>query len=526
MFRPGMRKEHTCVRLRIGRAILPAAVLLSLLIGMGWSQPARPEIRARLQFARPADLDPVYNTRAADYFVYVNIFSHLVRWKPGGTDLEPDLAERWTASPDGRVWTFSLRKGVLFHKGYGELTAQDVKFTLDRFLDQSLVIPNAAHWEDVEKIEAVDRYTVRFTLRKPSAIFAASPIASRSAMIVSRRAVLERGREFSRDPIGTGPFIFQQWTSADEIVLTANDQYFRGAPKIARIVFIPILEEAVAVAALERGEIHAMWTRGSVEAEGLLRANRNITVEVGRRIGSVRFLAINPQYAPLANRQVRQALAYAINKKELELASGGQLRAMSQLLPDLPWLRAAAQAGAFPVYPYDPARAKQLLATSRQSPLRVTLTFPLSSPVPLIAEILAEQFRRVGIDVQMAGLEQRAWNSRWRAAQFELTPASLGSGPDPDETARDLLHTANFPPGGNAFRYDSADPLIEAATRERDPERRQKIYIALMKQVLTDLPYIPLGHDNITAAWRAPIRRMITGIDNDFQAFTIEVAGP
>jgi peptide/nickel transport system substrate-binding protein len=512
------------MRLGIGRAAL-AAALLSVTVGMGSAQSARPEIRARLQFARPADLDPVYNTRAADYFVYVNIFSQLVRWKPGGTELEPDLAERWTASPDGRVWTFYLRKGVQFHKGYGELTAQDVKFTLDRFMDQSGGIPNAAHWSDVEKIEAVDRYTIRFTLRKPSAIFAASPIASRSAMIVSQRAVLERGRDFSRNPIGTGPFIFQQWTSADEIVLTANDQYFRGSPKVARIVFVPILDEGVAVAALERGEIHAMWTRGSVEAESLLRANRNVTVEVVSRIGSVRFLAINPRYAPLADRRVRLALAYAINKKELELASGGQLRTTYQPLPDLPWLRAAAQAGAFPVYPNDPARAKQLLASSGYSPLRVTLTFSLSSPVPLIAEILAEQFRRVGIDVRMEGVEQRAWNTRWRASQFELTPASLGSGPDPDETARDLLHTANFPPGGNAFRYDRADMLIDDATREQDPVRRRRIYIALMKQVMTDLPYIPLANDNLTAAWRAPIKRMITGIDNDFQAFTIEVAG-
>jgi peptide/nickel transport system substrate-binding protein len=512
------------MRLGIGWAVL-AAVLLWLSAGMGSAQPARPEIRVRLQFARAADLDPVYNTRAADYFVYINIFSHLVRWKPGGSELEPDLAERWTASPDGRVWTFYLRKGVQFHKGYGELTAQDVKFSLDRFLDKSAGIPNAAHWSEVEKIEAADRYTVRFTLRKPSAIFAASPVASRSAMIVSQRAVLERGRDFSRNPIGTGPFIFQQWTSADEIVLTANNQYFRGSPKVARIVFVPILDEAVAVAALQRGEINAMWTRGSVEAEKLLRADRTVTVEVVSRIGAVRFLAINPRYAPLADRRVRLALAYAINKKELELASGGQFHASFQPLPDLPWLRAAALAGAFPVYPYDPARAKQLLASSGHNPLRVALTFSLSSPVPLIAEILGEQFRRVGIDAQMEGLEQRAWNTRWRASQFELTPASLGSGPDPDETARDLLHTENFPPGGNAFRYDRADALIDEATREQDPAQRRRIYITLMKQVMTDLPYVPLANDNLTAAWRAPIKRMITGIDNDFQAFTIEPEG-
>jgi peptide/nickel transport system substrate-binding protein len=248
-----------------------------------------------------------------------------------------------------------------------------------------------------------------------------------------------------------------------------------------------------------------------------------LSVEVVRRPGLLRVLSINPQYRPLADVRVRQALAFAINKKELELASGGQMVATSHLLPNLPWLQQAAMAGRFPVYNNDPAHAKKLLADAGQAQLKVTLLFQMESPSPIIAQVLAEQFRRVGIDVTLDGLEQRAWGDRQRNAQFQVTTLGIGRGADPDEMARELLHTSNFPPGNNSFRYDRADALIAAGARERDPAKRQQIYIDLMKQVLADLPYIPLVNDNLIAAWRAPIRKMVTGIDNDFPAFTIEV---
>lgn len=489
------------------------------------AQPPRPDVRVRLQFARAVDLDPANNTRASDYFVYCNIFSHLVRYRPGGTELEPDLAERWQASSGGRVWTFRLRRGVQFHGGYGEATAHDVKFTFERILDPAANSPAAGDFSIINRIAVLDPYTVQFTLREPSLVFDGNQMASRSAMIVSRRAVLERGKAFSRSPIGTGPFVFAQWTPADELVVEANDRYFRGPPRVARITFVPIAEETVAVAALERGEIHAMWTRGSVEAERLLRANTSIAAEVVRRRNAVRFLGLNPQVTAFADVRVRRALAHAINKRELALASAGQLTPADHLLPDLPYLQAAGRAGKFPIYAYDPARAKRLLADAGYPGLRTTLTFPLSSPGPLVAQVIAEQLRRVGVEVHLEGLEQVAWNRRWRQVQFQMTLISFGRGIDPDQHAREILHSSGFPPGRNTARYDAADRLIEAASVEPDPQRRQALYVQLLRQVMTDLPYIPLANEAFIAAWRAPIRRVVSGINNEFYGFTIETGG-
>ncbi len=138
-------------------------------------QPARPHIRVRAQFDRPRDLDPIYHTAAPEY---------------------------------------------------GEMTAQDVKFTFERFTDKALAGPYAGDWANVRTIEAVDRYTVRFTLHEPNFVSLANPFAGRSAVIVSRKAVLEKGKGFSRDPIGTGPFAFESWNSADEVTVAAHDRYF------------------------------------------------------------------------------------------------------------------------------------------------------------------------------------------------------------------------------------------------------------------------------------------------------------
>ena len=508
--------------------MLICVLLLASIAGLpprAEGQQAR-EIRVRMQFSGPRSLDPVYNTRAADYFTYSNIFNNLVRWKPGGTELEADLAERWEISADGRIYTFYLRRGIQFHKNYGEVTAEDAKFSFDRFSDPKVATPNAGDWKNVERIEVVDRYTVRITLRERAFTFITNQITSRPAAILSKRAVEEKGDRFARDPIGTGPFVFESWSAADEITLVANPRYFRGAPRLAKVTFVPILEEAVAVAALERGQIHVMWTRGSPDAIEVLRRNRDIRTQVVARVASVRALGFNPSYAPLRDVRVRHALAHAVNKNDIAIATGALLAPAEHPLPRTPWLFEAQQRGAFPIYRYDPQRARQLLAEAGAPNLRLVLSYPLRSPDGTMTQVLAEQWRRVGVDTVLEGIEQRAWDTRRSQGQYQVTTIGIGRGPDPDELARDLFHSSNFPPGENVGYYDKADGLIDAGARERNPDLRQRIYIAFLKQAMTDLPVLPLAYDAYLAAWRAPVSSMAHGINNDFAADTIVLGGP
>src|SRR6185295_13865580 len=163
--------------------------------------------------------------------------------KPGSASLEalePDLAERWEHTPDGLVWTFTLRKGVKFHGDWGELTADDVVFSLQRAAN-SQTSSFAADYASFDKVEAVDPSTVRITLKQPIPSLLGLVTNYHGGNIVSRKAVEALGADFRLKPVGTGPFAFQDYKPNESVTLVANPKYFRGAPKIDRIVyrFIP-----------------------------------------------------------------------------------------------------------------------------------------------------------------------------------------------------------------------------------------------------------------------------------------------
>jgi ABC-type transport system substrate-binding protein len=264
-----------------------------------------------------------------------------------------------------------------------------------------------------------------------------------------------------------------------------------------------------------------MWTRGSPDAVKILGANPSIKTDVVVRVASVRVLGLNPNYAPLRDIRVRQALAHALNKKDISVATGGQLAPAEQPLARLPWLLEAQAAGAFPIYPYDPDRARRLLEQAGYPHLRIVFTHAIESPTNTIAQVVAEQWRRVGVDVVLEPLEHGTWQDRTHKGQYQVTHLGIGRGPDPDELARDLFHTSNFPPGNNLGFYEKADGLIDAGARERNATLRRRIYVALVKQAMTDLPFLPLAYDAYVAAYRAPIKSMVHGINNDFAADTI-----
>ena len=173
---------------------------------------ARPMIVISASSADVATLDPDRATNFGDLGVVSEIFNGLVRFTPGSADpnaVEPDLAIDWQASADKTVWTFHLRKGVQFHGGYGEMKADDVVFSVRRAADpkQSSF---AADFAVIDKVEALDDYTVRFTLKHPSAAFLGLVANYHGGSVLSKAAVEKLGKKFGQAPIGTGPFVFTQ----------------------------------------------------------------------------------------------------------------------------------------------------------------------------------------------------------------------------------------------------------------------------------------------------------------------------
>ena len=162
--------------------------------------------------AEGVSLDPAKTTTMEDYAVMENIYSSLFRFKPDTYDLRSDLATDYQVSADGKTYTFKLRQGVQWHKGFGEFTAEDVEFTVNRIKNPETKSPYAKNFADLLKMEVVNKYEVRMHLKDPDATFLQRFTVTRPSggLIVSKKAVTQMGENYSKQPIGTGPFVFSE----------------------------------------------------------------------------------------------------------------------------------------------------------------------------------------------------------------------------------------------------------------------------------------------------------------------------
>src|SRR6185312_14748751 len=257
-----VRAGNFCRMLRAVRAVRTIVGLLLGAAALAGCAPGKPLNDAPVLVGRGSDaiaLDPARITDAESSEVTEQIFDHLVRYKPASTEIEPSLAESWEQSPDGRVWTFHLRKNVRFHDGT-PFDAESVVFSFDRQRDPHHPYhqEDFTYWENnfrnIQSVEAVDDHTVRITIERPYAPFL-SNLAMFPVSIVSPAAVRKWGPEFARHPVGTGPFRFVEWSPGERIMLAANPSYWGGAPKIQHLVFVAIRDPRQRLVALEGGAI-------------------------------------------------------------------------------------------------------------------------------------------------------------------------------------------------------------------------------------------------------------------------------
>ncbi len=204
-------------------------------------------------------LDPAQAVTISDFRILINIYDGLLHYKDGSLDVEPGLAEAWDVSPDGKTYTFSLRKGVKFHDGT-DFDADAVKFNFDRVLDANHPFHNTGPFPfvftlgPIEKVEVLDPYKVVLVYKEPYApglTMLAGAIGGLAG--ISPAAVKKFGKDFSRNGGGAGPFKFIEWVSGQRFVLEANPDYFRGAPKLKGLVFRPIVDENARVSEMQSG---------------------------------------------------------------------------------------------------------------------------------------------------------------------------------------------------------------------------------------------------------------------------------
>ena len=351
-----------------GRGVL---VLLAIaLAAVGLSGRADAQAPKTLVIAIGADqtgMDPQTVQNNESGFVMSTLFDGLVNYKPGSSEVEPGLAQSWTISPDGKVYTFKLRQGVKFHDGT-PMNARTVAEDLDRAInpDNPCYVLNrkvdtyddftfgSVKGGDVVKMTVVDDSTLRFTLPKPNAPFLSS-LAMVWQGIMSPAATKQYNCDASQHPVGTGPFKFVEAVRNDHITVEANRDYWGEKPKVDRIIFRIIPESATRVLALERNEVQIVADVVPADQDRIQKnSDLKLYVEPGLTILGV---SMSNNLGPFKDKRVRQAMNYAVDKDAINKGLYGGATTASQGMPPVLW---GYNKNVKP-YPYDVNKAKALL---------------------------------------------------------------------------------------------------------------------------------------------------------------------
>ena len=507
--------------MRRGWTLLLAAACVAALLGAGTTALAQEKVlRVRIG-SDMTGLDPAKLFNIENQTISNHVFNGLVRYeyeKNGA--IVPDLAEKWDLSADGKTYTFYLRKGVKWHKGYGELTADDVKFSYERVLDPKTASRYKGEFKLVDAIEVVDPYTVRIRLKSKYPGFLNKVAAYNQGFVVSRKAMEKLGDQYATNPIGTGPFVFESWSPKNQVVLLANKDYFLGAPKLDRVVFRLIQEETTAEIALQRGEIDVFYALQN--AEVIARLSKAPGVTVHRRTANHTInMILNETYEPLGKPQVRRAIAHALNLKAMREVFFSGLKGQPNWVLTSSFEEAAKD---LTEWPYDPEKAKALLREAGYpNGFKLTITSFTLQPYDKIAVLLADDVRKVGIDVNVQILERAAYRAARGAGTPHVVLTGVTGPADPDQPLWNLLHSSSFPPGLNTARYKGIDELLESAQVELDQNKRLALYRQIQQKLRDDVPVVPLYNDVLFAASRAGVKNFAPDPQFTMNAYPVTV---
>jgi peptide/nickel transport system substrate-binding protein len=482
--------------------------------------PAGPGTVNFLIEASPTNLDPRIGADAYSAHIDGLIFSSLVA-HDAQMKIIPDLATSWD-TPDPVTYVFHLRPGVKFHDGR-PLTSADVKFTFESILSGAVKTPKAGALKMVSSIETPDDATVIFHLHEPYASFLWS--LTRPAV-----GIVPRGSStgFAQHPIGSGPFKFVSMATDEEIILARNENYFDGAPKIEKLRIRIVPDVTVRALELRKGSADA--TINSLTPDMVVTLGNERGLAADQQPGTtLAYIAFNFTDPTLAKREIRQALAYATDRKTIiQYLLRGHARQAASVLPPNSW----AYDGDVPQYDFDPARAEQMLDAAGfhrgADGMRLHLTLKTSTDesTRLMSEAIADQWKRVGVALELRPLEFATFYTDITRGSFQMYALRwVGANNDPD-IFEYIFSSKKMPPNGaNRGHYVNAelDALLQAAHIETDQEKRKTILAQVQKIVAEDEPYINLWYvDNVVVH-----RDRLTGIvippggDYDFLATAV-----
>ncbi|KFE36254.1 ABC transporter substrate-binding protein [Thioclava atlantica] len=465
-----------------------------------------------------ATLDPAIGYDWQNWSMIKSVFDGLMDYVPGTTELRPGLAESYEISDDGKTFTFHLRKGVKFHNGR-EMTAEDVKYSLDRVTTPATQSPGAGFFGSIkgydamadgsatslEGVTVVDPYTVQIELSRPDATFL-HVMALNFSSVVPKEEVEKYGTDFGKHPVGTGAFKLSDWTIGQQLVLTKNADYWRdGVPYLDQITFEVGQEPIVALLRLQKGEV-------DVPGDGIPPAKFNEVmgnpdeashVVVGGQLHTG-YITLNVEMAPFDKVEVRQAINMAINKDRIvQMINGRATPATQPLPPSMP-----GYTKDYAGYAFDPEKAKAMLAEAGYPDGFETELYVMNTdPNPRIAQAIQQDLSSIGVRADIKALAQA---NVIEAGGTPKTAPMIWSGgmawiadfPDPSNFYGPILGCAGAVEGGwNWSWYCNKDLDAMAAEADSivDPaktDERLKMWSDIYMKVMEDAPWVPVFNEN------------------------------
>ena len=490
------------------------SLALAVVFGpVGSTGAAGPKQLVISQAADAVTLDPHMHSQAETMNVLLNVYDPLVDFTEKFEPV-PNLATGWRQI-DAVTWRFTLRKGVTFHNGES-FSARAVKYSFDRLVDPNQKAPMGTRLTALKEVRIVDDYTVDIVTKEPYAPLLY--IISLYLQIAPPDTVKQMGdTKFGLTGVGTGPYRVKSWVKDQELVLEANPKYWKGAPRVQRVVYRPIPEDSARVAALQTGESDIV---ASVPPERWQEIQQDKATRISARTGTMVYMGLDTYHAPFEDVRVRRALNHAIDVdtiiNKILLGTADRMNG--------PFFRTAlGYDKSIQPYRYDPALAKKLLSEAGYPNGFETVLAALpaqegASKLMEVAETVAYQLGQLGVKVRIDTLEPATAFQRYRNREFKMYFFTWPENPEPDRYLYTLFHSQAR---GYYYKNAEADRLLDQGRKTFNVAERRKVYEALHRVLFQDAPWVFLYTQKTGfgirrhVKWDAPWDGIIRVIDAD-----------
>ncbi|MFC4620294.1 ABC transporter substrate-binding protein [Camelliibacillus cellulosilyticus] len=431
----------------------------------------------------PVGLDPQKVPAASSSRIYSLVYSSLTKMD-ADFKIVPDLAKSWDISKDGKTVTFHLRNNVKFHNGRA-MTSDDVKYSYERILDPKTGSIAKSYFTSINAIETPDKDTVVFKLKTPDSSFLANTSSSYAAIVP------KEVKDLNTEAVGTGPYKLDTIMSGQYVLLKKNKDYYdNNLPKADAIKFVIMKDEAQRTAAIRSGKVDIAAI--SADTAKLLEKSNKVDIKKYQSL-EYSYLGFNTNKKPFNDSKVRQAISYAVDRKDIvDTVWKGQAALTGPIAPaQKEW---ALDTNEYPSYKQDIKKAKELLKEAGypdgfDTVIQTASTYP---DMVETAQVLQQQLKAIGIKAQIQQLEWGNYIKMWQSKSMDMMVGRNTSGMDPDRSLRFFFSTTG---SANVWNYSSPvfDKLVQNALATTDQQKRKDFYDQAQKLLEQEAPNLFLA---------------------------------